>query len=467
MNPSMASASMAPIMRRGPGRRQRPDGGADGQTRVHPRPPGRVLMPGNLGPPPRDYRLMATTLGVRERRRPLAALLAAEAISTTGSQMTLLALPWFVLVTTGSPARMGVVVAADLVPMVVLALPGGALAGRLGARRTMLACDLARAPLIGLVPLLHAIGLLSFPVLVGLVVLHGLFWPPYWASQGALLPELVGDDRELLTRASALFQAATRLTLLVGPALAGVLIGWLGPANVLIVDAATYLVAFALVAGFVPAGRGRAAAAADDLRGMLAGARVLLGDRLLRAWTVSASLSQMGFQTLLIALPVLAFTSYGQNPKVAGLLIGAWGGGALLGSLVALRLPSSLPPLTVGGVAGLGQALPLWLLVVPLPAAAAVAVLGVAGLANGIRVPPLRAVTLLRMPPSLRVQAMTAEATLPTAAGLLALALASPALETLGVTPVLAGVAAVATTAAVTFAAAAMGPEGRAGPAGS
>ena len=83
---------------------------------------------------------MATTLGVRERRRPLAALLAAEAISTTGSQMTLLALPWFVLVTTGSPARMGVVVAADLVPMVVLALPGGALAGRLGARRTMLAC---------------------------------------------------------------------------------------------------------------------------------------------------------------------------------------------------------------------------------------------------------------------------------------------------------------------------------------
>jgi MFS family permease len=408
---------------------------------------------------------MATTSGVRERRRPLTALLAAEAISTTGSQMTLLALPWFVLVTTGSPARMGVVVAADLVPMVVLALPGGALAGRLGARRTMLTCDLARAPLIGLVPLLAALGLLSFPVLVGLVVLHGLFWPPYWASQGALLPELVGDDQRLLTRASALFQGATRLTLLVGPALGGVLIGWLGPANVLIIDAATYLVAFALVASFVPAGRGRAAA--EDLRGMLAGVRVLLRDRLLRAWTVSATLSQMGFQTLLIALPVLAFTRYGQNPKVAGLLIGAWGGGALLGSLVALRLPGSLPPLTVGSVAGLGQALPLWLLVAPLPAAAAVAVLGVAGLANGIRVPPLRALTLLRMPPSLRVQAMTAEATLPTAAGLLALAVASPALETLGVTPVLAGVAAVATTAAVTFAAVAMHPEGRSGPAGS
>jgi hypothetical protein len=49
-----------------------------------------------------------------------------------------------------------------------------------------------------------------------------------------------------------------------------VLVGWLGPANVLLVDAATYLVAFVLVAAFVLAGRGRAAAA-EDPRGMLAG----------------------------------------------------------------------------------------------------------------------------------------------------------------------------------------------------
>jgi MFS family permease len=270
------------------------------------------------------------------------------------------------------------------------------------------------------------------------VVLHGLFWPPYWASQGALLPELVGDDRHRLTRASALFQAATRLTLLAGPALGGLLIGWLGPAQVLAVDAASYLVAFVLVAGFVPAGGGRPAAT-GDLRGMLAGVRVLVGDRLLRAFVVSVSLSQMGFQTLLIALPVLAYARHGQDPRVAGLLIGAWGGGALLGSLAALRLPSRLPPLTVASLAGLGQALPLWLLAAPLPAPAAVAVLGLAGLANGIRVPPLRAVTLLRIPPGLRVQAMTAESTLSTTAGLLALALAGPALETLGTTPVLAG----------------------------
>jgi hypothetical protein len=160
----------------------------------------------------------------------------------------------------------------------------------------------------------------------------------------------------------------------------------------------------------------------------------------------------MGFQTLLLALPVLAFTRYDQDPRVAGLLIGAWGGGALLGSLVALRLPSRLPPLTVGSLAGFGQALPLWLLVASVSAPAAVAALLLAGLANGIRVPPLRAVTMLRMPPPLRVPAMTAETMLLTAAGLLALAVAAPALERLGVTPVLAGAAAVATAAAGWFA---------------
>jgi Major Facilitator Superfamily len=398
------------------------------------------------------------------RRGALAALLVAEAVSTTGSQVTLVALPWFVLVTSGSPVRMGLVVAADLAPMVLLAIPGGALAGRLGARRAMLGSDLLRVPLVGLVPLLHALGVLSFPLLVALVFCHGAFWPPYSAAQGALLAELLGDDRQRLTRASALFQAVTRSTLLVGPALGGLLIASLGPANVLVLDAASYLVAFLLVARFLPSGA--LVGAVPEAGGMLTGVRVLLGDRLLRAWVLAASLSQVGFQALLLALPVLAFTRYGQDPRVAGLLVGAWGGGALAGSLVALRLGGRAPPLLVGSVAGFGQALPLWLLVGPLPAAAAVAALAVAGLANGIRVPPLRAVTMLRIPPGLRVQAMTAEAMLPTAAGLLALVAAGPALEAFGVAPVFAGVAAVATTAAVSFAAVALRPARAAAPAG-
>jgi hypothetical protein len=229
-----------------------------------------------------------------------------------------------------------------------------------------------------------------------------------------------------------------------------VLIGWLGATNVLLVDAATYLVSFALVAWRIPAVS--RTPKAGDMRGMLVGLRVLWGDELLRAWTLAGTASQMAFQALMAALPVLAFTHYGQDARVAGLLVGAWGGGALLGSLAALRVPGRFPPLTVGSLAWLGQALPLWLLIVELPAFAAVAVLLAAGVSNGIRVPPLRAMVILRIPPSLRVQAITAETTMPFAAGLVALLVASPAMQAVGVAPVLAATAAVATTGAAGFA---------------
>jgi MFS family permease len=396
--------------------------------------PGRAPGVSDLWPVCCDDWSMPTTLAVRGRREPLAALLGAEVVSTTGSLMTLLALPWFVLTTTGSPARMGLVLAAGVAPMVLLSIPGGMLAGRLGARRTMLASDLARAPLIGLIPLLHTVGVLSSPMLLGLVFVHGAFWPPYYASQAALLPELLGDDQQQLTRASALFQGATRLTLLAGPALGGVLIGWLGATNVLLLDAATYLVAFALVARRIPA-VSPTSPRPGDVRGLLVGLRFLFADAFLRACTLAGTASQMAFQTLLAALPVLAFTRYGQDPRVAGLLVGAWGGGALLGSL-----------------AWLGQALPLWLLLVSLPAPAAVGVLFASGLSNGIRVPPFRAMVILRIPPSLRVQTISAETTLPFAAGLLALLVAGPAMQAFGVTPVLAATAAAATAGAAGFA---------------
>src|SRR6266487_1659709 len=92
------------------------------------------------------------------RHTPLRALLFAETISTTGSQMTWLALPWFVLVTMHSPARMTLVMIAELVGLTVAGLPSGAVLQRLGARRTMLAADAIRVPLMLLVPVLHWTG---------------------------------------------------------------------------------------------------------------------------------------------------------------------------------------------------------------------------------------------------------------------------------------------------------------------
>jgi hypothetical protein len=86
------------------------------------------------------------------RARGLRPLLAAELVSSLGSQMTFLALPWFVLVTTGSATRMGVVLGVELIPIGHFGIPSGAVVSRLGARRTLIVCDTARAPLMASIP---------------------------------------------------------------------------------------------------------------------------------------------------------------------------------------------------------------------------------------------------------------------------------------------------------------------------
>ncbi len=206
------------------------------------------------------------------KRRAVSALVLAETISVLGTRMTYLALPWFVLVTTGSPSKMSLVLAAEILPMAILGIPSGALVQRLGSRTTMLVADFARAPILASIPLLYAAGILDFWLLLAIVALLGAFAPPYFAAQRTILPELVGEDETRMSQANSSIEGGTALAALLGPALAGVLIPFIGAPNVLYVDAATYLVAF------VPRPRVRASheSASPRLRqhGVLAGLAV-------------------------------------------------------------------------------------------------------------------------------------------------------------------------------------------------
>ncbi|HET8895379.1 MAG TPA: hypothetical protein VFM96_14910, partial [Gaiellaceae bacterium] len=103
------------------------------------------------------------------RNRQLTAVVLARFISLTGTNMTTVALPWFVLATTGSTVRMGLVLAVQLLPAAILGTFSGTAVAAVGSRRTLIGSDALRAPLLAAVPALHWLGLLSFPVLLGLV----------------------------------------------------------------------------------------------------------------------------------------------------------------------------------------------------------------------------------------------------------------------------------------------------------
>src|SRR5205807_8953623 len=138
------------------------------------------------------------------RHGTIRALFTAQLISTTGTQMTFLALPWFVLTTTGSAARMGAVLAAELIPIGLFGIPAGTLVTKLGSRRAILLCDAMRAPLIAAVPVLYWTGVLSFPLLLAVVFCVGVFNAPYNSARSSLLPDLLGEDEGAIAQASSL-----------------------------------------------------------------------------------------------------------------------------------------------------------------------------------------------------------------------------------------------------------------------
>src|SRR5215213_8224742 len=212
-----------------------------------------------------------------------------------------------------------------------------------------------------LVPVLHWTGHLTFAPLVLLALLLGVFGAPYFTAQRVIVPELLGEDEQVVSQANALTQAATRATMLLGPPLAGVLIGVFDAANVLVIDASTYVVSFLLVALFVP-GRD-SAPEAEESRGILAGLRFLVHEPLLRIWIPLFVAGDAAWQAFFAAVPVLVVERFGADAKIAGALFAAFGAGALSGNILSFRLLSQrVDGLRLIALSVPFQAAPLWLL---------------------------------------------------------------------------------------------------------
>jgi predicted MFS family arabinose efflux permease len=386
------------------------------------------------------------------RNRSLAAILVAELVSLTGSAMTYVALPWFVLITTGSTARMGWVLAAELLPVGLLGIPSGSLIARLGAKRTMNVADAARVPIMAAIPVLHWTGHLTFAALLACAFLLGCFMAPYYSSSRLILPEVVGEDEQLVAQGGAFVQAANHLTQLGGPILAGVLIAWLSAPAVLLVDAATYAFSFVVILVFVRAGH--RVAGDESSRGLFAGLRYVLHDRLLGPLMAAAAFINFVAQGLIAMLPVLAVRRFDADPKIVGFFFAAFGAGALAGSLVVSQIVRKVPLLKLAGAGILGMAVPLWLLAVDMPWPAVLVVLAAFGFCAPLVNAPLLAILTLRPPEALRPKVITAVMTISVVIGPLGFLAVGQALQYVGMPVVFLAIAAGFSVGALAFAAA-------------
>ena len=317
---------------------------------------------------------------IRATRTPFVALLAADGISQTGNVLTMLAVPWFVLETTGSAARTGVTAAVGAVAIVVAGFLGGALVDRLGHKRTSIVGDLASGATVALIPLLyHTVGLAFWQLLV-LVFCGALLDAPGWSARRSLY-EVVGRLGGVgLDRTNTLAMIVSRAAGLGGPLLAGVLIAAVGPTSVLWIDAGTFLISAGLVALAVPARslpRESTDAASDTsgsyAREVLDGLRFIRGDRLIFWLIVGEALGSLLAEPIYsVVLPVYANEVFGSAVDLGVMFVGL-AVGSLVGNALFLLLAPRLPRRGTIVVGFAVRALIFWLLI-PLPSASVVAV---------------------------------------------------------------------------------------------
>lgn len=268
-----------------------------------------------------------------------------EVFSRIGDGLSQVALIWLVLEMTGSGAAIGTVMAVYTAAALIFGLPGGALADRWNRRRLMICSGLFSALFVALIPLLFNGGGLTLPVLAGLVFLLSAASQFFEPALDATIPNIVPEGQ--LMTANALKMTTREVGQLLGPALGGVLIGTIGTANVLFLDALSFLVIAAAIA-LARLPRQRVASEASlNLKSLLSDIRegfsFIKSKSVLLAVILMAVVANMAFAPLVVIAPLFVENVLQAGPQGFGYLLSCLSLGTLAGMLLLGALGERVP----------------------------------------------------------------------------------------------------------------------------
>ena len=330
-------------------------------------------------------------------------LYAANAISFVGNNLTNIAIPWFVLVTTGSAAKTGITLFFSITPIVIAGFFGGAIVDRLGYKRTSIISDLASGATVAAIAGLHSLGLLEFPILLGLVFLGALLDAPGGTARAALIPDMAKLADVPIDRASASIQVVERGSRLIGAPLGGVLIAAVGPAGALWIDALSFAVSAGVIFIAIPTSDRPAPETPSEgyIAELKEGLAFIRQDSLIFALVLTVMITNLLDAAFTVGLPFMAKEEY-DSAVALGLLAAASGGGAVLGAIVYAaqghrlsRRTVFIPAFTVVAVRSL--------LLASLPSLpVAIVVQVIAGIGAGPLNPIMSAIEFERVPEHMR-----------------------------------------------------------------
>ncbi|HEY2575518.1 MAG TPA: MFS transporter [Streptosporangiaceae bacterium] len=284
-----------------------------------------------------------------------------QAVSSVGSQVTLLALPLTaVLYLHASAGAVGLLTAAGLAAYCGPSLFFGVMADRLRRRPLMIAADLGRTVVIGLVPVLAWLHSLSMPVMYAVALTQGGLTVIFEVAYRSYLPSLVGGAA--LLSGNSRLQATSSVAQVGGPGLSGVLVGLLGAPFALLTDAGSFVVSvlsLVWIRAQEPAPvRGSQRSGASVLREIQAGLSFIYRNPVLRSLAGSAGLFNFFSQLQLTLYVLYAAKVMHMSPGEIGIIVACFGIGGVVASvtvrLVLARIGYGRTLLAGYGIAALG-----------------------------------------------------------------------------------------------------------------
>lgn len=270
------------------------------------------------------------------RRLPAIGFLTGTGISLLGNAMAMLAIPWFVLETTGSASQTGFAGVAAALPMGLSGIVGGPLIDRFGGRRMSIISDVVSAAAVAAIPILHYLDLLTYPLILLLVFLGAILDIPGVTARRLLLPGFQKQAGLRPEQMNTAFEVLANIANMIGPAIAGVLIALIGPVNLLWATTFGFLISAAGVTFLAP--HHDVATSSERrppyLESIREGFAFIAQTRVLLAMAVLFGFSNFisnGFTA--VGLPVLVFETWGAATRL-GLLFTALGVGTLTGALI-------------------------------------------------------------------------------------------------------------------------------------
>jgi MFS family permease len=289
---------------------------------------------------PSHLRALPTFAALRHRNFRI--FYAGYVVSLTGIWMQRVAQAWLVLDLTGSAFYVGLIEALGTVPVLLFTLYAGAVADRVSKHRMVIATQAgAMVVAVGFAAmvLLHLVTIGAIAVLAALLGIATAFDIP---ARQSFFVEIVG--KEDLASAIALNASAFNATRVVGPAVAGILIGLVGVAACFLFNALSYVaVLAALVAMRLPSFRRSAVAPRSAWSNIVEGLRYVSTEPRTRVLLLNtAAMSVCGLPALTL-LPVLARLELGEGAREYGWMMSAVGGGALIGALAVATFATRMP----------------------------------------------------------------------------------------------------------------------------